>query len=81
MLSRDVAQSAMCFYHSTNNDLIDTSGFYLILRVKRWGVVKGGGGVAGGRSGVRVNGGVYSDICKNLNTTNMLQELITLLSR
>ena len=26
-------------------------------------------------------GGVYSDNCKNLNTTNMLQELITLLSR
>ena len=40
-----------------------------------------GGGGAGGGSGVGVNGGAYSDNCKNLNTTKMLQELIILLSR
>ena len=47
----------------------------------------GGGVVAGGGEG-RVEGveqvsmgGVNSDNCKNLNTTNMLQELITLQSR
>ena len=45
---------------------------------------EGAGGGAGGGSGVGVNGGAYSDNCKNLNTTKMLQqlqELITLLPR
>ena len=40
----DLTQSAMRFYDRTNNDLIDARGFYLVLRVKRWGVVAGGEG-------------------------------------
>ena len=60
LLSRDLAQSAMLFYDSTNNDLIDARGFYLVLRVKRWGMMEGEGE------------GVVEGICKNLNTTNML---------
>ena len=48
----------MCFYDSTNNDLIDARGFYLVLRVKKWGMVGGGGGGGrgGGGSGAGVNG-------------------------
>ena len=34
----------MCFYNSTNNDLIEAKFFFLILRVKSWGVVGRGGG-------------------------------------
>ena len=34
----------MRFYDSTNNDLIDARGFLFVLRVKRWGMVGGGGG-------------------------------------
>ena len=48
----DLAQSAMCFYDSTNNDLVDARFFYLILRVKRWGVVGGGVDGGGGREHV-----------------------------
>ena len=44
LLARDLAQSAMCFYDSTNNDLIEARFFYLILRVKSWG---GEGGAVG----------------------------------
>ena len=33
LLARDMAQSAMCLYDSTNNDLTDARFFYLILRV------------------------------------------------
>ena len=33
LLARDLAQSAMCYYDSTNNGLIDARFFYLILRV------------------------------------------------
>ena len=44
LLSMDLAQSAVRFYDSTNNDLIEARFFYLVLRVKRWGVVAGGEG-------------------------------------
>ena len=43
LLSRDLAQSAVCFYDSTKNGLMDARGFYLVLRVKKWGMVRGGG--------------------------------------
>ena len=43
----DLTQSAMRFYDRTINDLIDARGFYLVLRVKRWGVVAGEGRVEG----------------------------------
>ena len=56
LLSMDLTQSAMRFYDRTNNDLIDARGFYLVLRVKRWGVVAGGGEGEGGGSGAGVNG-------------------------
>ena len=54
LLARDLAQSAMCFYDSTNNDLIEARFFYLILRVKSWGV--GWEGNGGGGGGACVNG-------------------------
>ena len=38
----------MCFYDSTKNALIDARGFYLVLRVKKWGIVGGGLGGGGG---------------------------------
>ena len=47
LLSMDLAQSAMCFYDSTNNDLIDARFFYLVWRVKRCG--GSGAGVNGWR--------------------------------
>lgn len=44
----------MCFYNSTNNDLIEAKFFFLILRVKSWGVVgRGGRGNGGGGGGAR----------------------------
>ena len=52
LLARDLAQSAMCFYDSTNNDLIDARFFYLILRIKRWEVVGGRMDGGGGREHV-----------------------------
>ena len=48
----DLVQSAMCFYDSTNNDLIDARFFYLILRIKRWEVVGGRMDGGGGREHV-----------------------------
>ena len=48
----DLVQSAMCFYDSTNNDLIDARFFYLILRIKRWEVVGGRVDGGGGREDV-----------------------------
>ena len=52
LLSMDLVQSAMCFYDSTNNDLIDARFFYLILRIKRWEVVGGRMDGGGGREHV-----------------------------